>query len=110
VVEAPRQTYIETLKVRGVAGVLDGGWTRLTPIPDNEIQGIQHVVRAEVPVLPHAHIQEGDRVRVTAGPLAGVEGFFVSDQRSRGRLIVSVGLLGRSVAVEVDCTAVTAVS
>ena len=105
-----KQAYIDVLKVRGVVRVLEGGWTRLTAVPNYEIEALQHVVRADVPVLPHAHIQGGDRVRVTEGALAGVEGWFVSDNRAKGRLVVSVGLLGRSVAVELDCTAITAAS
>jgi transcriptional antiterminator NusG len=101
-----KRTYLEMLKVRGIVRVLEGGWSKLTAIPDAEISTIEQVVRSEMPVLPHAHIQEGERVRVTTGPLAGVEGMFVSDNPAKGRLIVSVGLLGRSVAVEVDCTSV----
>ena len=50
----------------------------------------------------------GDRVEVTEGPLAGLEGLFVQDKPAKGRLVLNVDLLGRSVAVEVDCTAVKA--
>jgi transcriptional antiterminator NusG len=103
-----KRTYIDMLNVRGLVRVLERGWTALTPVPETEISTLQHVVRAELPVLPHAHLHQGDRVRVTDGPLAGVEGVFVNDNQSKGRLVVSVGLLGRSVAVEVDCTSVTA--
>jgi transcription antitermination factor NusG len=45
-------------------------------------------------------------VRVTDGPLAGVEGIFVHGDPGTGRLVVSVGLLGRGVAVEIDGTSV----
>jgi len=103
-----KQSYIEILKARGVVRILEDGWTRLTPIPDHEIDAIQQVVAADVPVFPHVHLVQGDRVEVTEGPLAGLEGFFVQDKRSKGRLVLNVDLLGRSVAVEVDCTAVKA--
>ena len=42
------------------------------------------------------------------GPLSGLEGLFVQDKTTKGRLVLNVELLGRSVAVEVDCTAVRA--
>ena len=58
---------------------------------------------AGVPVFPHVHFNQGDRVRVVEGPLAGVEGIFLRDKPNRGRLVVSVNLLQTSVAVEVDC-------
>ena len=101
-----KHRYIDILKVRGIVRVLEDGWTRLTPVPDEEIAALQKIVEAEVPVFAHAHLNYGDRVRVLAGPLTGLEGIFLRDNSSRGRLIVSVDLLGRSVAIEVDVTAV----
>jgi transcription termination/antitermination protein NusG len=103
-----KQSYIEILKARGVVRVLEDGWTRLTAIPDDEIDAIRQVVAADVPVFPHVHLTHGDRVEVTDGPLAGLQGFFVQDRPAKGRLVLNVDLLGRSVAVEVDCTAVKA--
>ena len=62
------------LNARGVVRVLEGGWNRLTPIADVEMEGIQRVVKAGVPVSPHAYFNRGDRVRVFDGPLTGLEG------------------------------------
>ena len=47
-------------------------------------------------------------MRVIDGPLAELEGLFIQDKSSKGRLVVSIDLLGRSVAVEVDVNAITA--
>jgi transcription termination/antitermination protein NusG len=104
--EMDKGSYIEILKARGVVRILEDGWTRLTPVPDAEIEAIQQVVNSEVPVFTHEHLSHGDRVEVTDGPLAGLEGVFVQDKPAKGRLVLNVGLLGRSVSVEVDCTAV----
>jgi transcription antitermination factor NusG len=104
--EMGKESYIEILKSRGVVRILEDGWTRLTPVPDSEIDAIRQVVKAEVPVFAHEHLAHGDRVEVIEGPLTGLEGLFVEDKLSKGRLVVSVDLLGRSVAVEVDCTTV----
>jgi transcriptional antiterminator RfaH len=101
-----KHAYIEMLKTRGLVRILEDGWNRLTPIPDDEVVAVQRVVEARVPVFPHA-MHEGDRVRVTDGVLKGVEGTFVHDKPDCGKLIVSVGLLGRGIAIEVDCTSVT---
>ena len=89
-----------------IVRILEDGWTRLTPVPDSEIEAIRQVVDAEVPVFAHEHLTHGDRVEVVEGPLKGIEGLFVQDRLSKGRLVVSVDLLGRSVVVEVDCTTV----
>jgi transcription antitermination factor NusG len=101
-----KRSYIEILKARGVVRILEDGWTRLTPVPDDVIDSLKQVVAAEVPVIAAEHLTQGDRVEVTEGPLTGLEGLFVQDKATKGRLVLNVELLGRSVAVEVDCTAV----
>jgi transcription antitermination factor NusG len=102
-----KRSYIEILKARGVVRILEGGWTRLTPIPDQEVESIQRVVEAGVPVFPHPYFRQGDRARVTDGALAGLEGIFIQDKSKKGRLVLSIDLLGRSVAVEVDSQDIT---
>ena len=101
-----RHRYVDLLKARGVVRVLGDGWDRLAAVPDAEVEAIQRVVSADVPVLPHAHLSSGDRVTVAEGPLTGVEGIFVHDRPQKGRLVLSIDLLGRSVAVEMDVTAI----
>jgi transcriptional antiterminator NusG len=102
-----KQTYIDILKVRGIVRILEDGWNRLTPVPDVEVEAVERVMQAKLPVFAHGALVRGDRVRVNDGPLAGVEGVFVQDKPNRGRLVLSIGLLGRGVAVEVDGTSVT---
>jgi transcription antitermination factor NusG len=104
--EMDKRSYIEILKARGVVRILEDGWTRLTPVPDAVIDSLQQVVASDVPVMAAEHLVQGDRVEVTEGPLSGLEGLFVQDKATKGRLVLNVELLGRSVAVEVDCTAV----
>jgi transcription termination/antitermination protein NusG len=97
-----KTSYVEILKARGVVRILDGGWTRLTPIPADEVDAIQRLVQSGVPLFPHAYFHQGDRVRVVEGPLAGLAGVFVREQPNKGRLVLSINLLQASVAVEVD--------
>lgn len=101
-----KHAYIEMLKVRGLVRILEDGWNRLTPVPDHEVAAVERVLQANVPVFRHGALNEGDHVQVTDGPLTGLEGVFVQDRPGTGRLVVSVGLLGRGVAIEMDCTSV----
>jgi transcription antitermination factor NusG len=70
-------------------------------IPSCEIGAILRAVESGVPVEPHAFLKCGQRVRVRSGPLQGVEGMLVR-KRSSIRLVLSVEMLGKAVAVEVD--------
>jgi len=101
-----KASYVEILKARGVVRILDGGWSRLTPIPADEVDAIQRLVASGVPLSPHAYFQQGDRVRVVEGPLVGLEGVFVREQPNKGRLVLSINLLQASVAVEIDTASV----
>jgi transcription antitermination factor NusG len=107
--EMDKDSYLEVLKSRGVVRLLGERWDRLSPIPDGEIESVQRVANADVAVMPHPHLREGQRVRIGEGPLSGLEGILLRTKPNRGLLVLSVDLLQQSVAVEVDCTAVTPV-
>jgi transcriptional antiterminator NusG len=79
-------------------------WDRLDAVPDAEIEAIQRLVQSGDPILPYPYLREGQRVRITRGPLADVEGILVRANPKKGLLVVSVNLLRRSVAVQLDCT------
>jgi transcription termination/antitermination protein NusG len=101
-----KASYIAVRKARGLVSVLGERWDRLAVIPDREIDAIQAVQQARLPVLPHVFLREGQRVRITRGPLEDVEGILVRQKPNSGLLVLSVNLLQQSVAVEVDCTCV----
>ena len=101
-------SYIEVLKTRELVRVLGDGRDRLAVVPDPEIEAIQKVVQAQLPALPYPYLREGQRVRITKGPLAGVEGILVHTKPNKGLLVLSIELFQRSVAVEVDCTSAVA--
>ncbi|MFY9726811.1 MAG: UpxY family transcription antiterminator [Bryobacteraceae bacterium] len=71
------------------------------PIDDAEILAIQSAVASGLSTEPWPFLEVGQRVRLEDGPLVGLEGFLV-EVRKRYRVIVSVTLLKRSVAVEID--------
>jgi transcription antitermination factor NusG len=105
-----KHSYIEVLKARGVVRVLGDRWDALSSIPHEEVSAIRRLVHAQAPLLPHQYLPSGSRVRISAGPLEGVQGVLVRSKPSKGLLVVSVSLLQRSVAVEVDCTLIEAVA
>ena len=104
-----KASYTEVRKARGLVEILGGGWDRLAAVPEPEISAIEKVDRAQVPALPHAYLRQGHRVRITEGPLQDVEGLLLRLNLTKGVLLLSVNLLQRSVAVEVDCTRVVPV-
>ncbi len=98
--------YIEVRKSRGLVAILGRRWDRPATIPDHEIAAIERLQSADLMVVPHPYLRAGRRVRVIRGPLAGVEGILVQLKPGKGRLVLSIDLLQRSVATEVDCSAV----
>ena len=99
-----KASYLEVYKARGLVRILGERWDRLDAVPDSDIEAIQKLLHSGLPILPYAYLREGQRVRITRGPLADVEGILVRMNPKKGLLVVSVDLLQRSVAVHLDCT------
>jgi transcription antitermination factor NusG len=99
-----KEKYIEVYKARGVVRILGSRWDRLFPICHAEIDTLQRLVATRLNVVSHPFLQEGQRVRITDGPLKGVEGFLVQNKEKKGLLVLSVELLRRSVSVQIDCS------
>jgi transcription antitermination factor NusG len=66
-----------------------------------EIVAIQALSRCELGRQPWPFLEVGQRVQIMAGPLCGLEGILV-DFKGVRRVVLSVSLLRRSVAVELD--------
>ena len=103
-----KRSYLEIRQTRGLVAVLGESLDRLEVVPDKEIDAIQRTLQTKLPVLPHPFLRVGQRVRITRGPLTDVEGILVRTKPAKGLLVLSVELLRRAVAVEVDCTMATA--
>lgn len=74
-------------------------------IQETEIEAIRIAVSSGLSVEPYPFLQCGDRVRVKAGPLTGIEGILIR-RKGSFRLILSAELLQKSMAVEVDAFSV----
>jgi transcription antitermination factor NusG len=79
------------------------------PIAEEEIYALQRLYTLDFRLEPWPFLREGDLVRIEEGPLSGITGRFVETKKNR-RIIVSVSILERSVAAEVDKVCVTTVS
>src|ERR1035437_6514965 len=88
------------LTAPGVIGIVCAGKTPV-PVDDEEIEDVRAVLRSGLAAQPWPFLGVGSRVYIERGPLAGLEGI-VTDADKVYRLIVSVSLLQRSVAVEID--------
>lgn len=84
----------------GVHMILSRG-EEVAIIPEQEIDAIQRTVEGAFCVEPHPFLNCGDRVRVKRGSLKGAEGILIR-KKSLCRLILSVEMLARSVAVEIE--------
>lgn len=97
---------IPILSVPGVAGIVsfDG---RPAPIPDTDIEAVQQLLQSGLVASPCPYLREGMAVKVRSGPLAGLHGR-LEKIKSRYVLVLSVHMLQRSVAVEIDAESVEA--
>lgn len=99
---------LQVVTTPGVIMVLSRG-DQVAIIPDSEIEALRRVIDGFRNVAPHPFLHCGDRVRVTRGPLAGIEGI-LTRKKNLFRLVLSVEMLVQSVAVEIDATDVEPVS
>jgi transcription antitermination factor NusG len=70
-------------------------------ISDEEIASVRSCTESGRPLYPWPHLYVGQRIRVTAGPLRGVEGNLIRVKKIH-RLVVSINLLQQAAAVEID--------
>jgi transcription antitermination factor NusG len=91
---------VDILKTPGVFWFVGNG-EYASAIPSREIEAVRRITLSAARFEPYSFLKTGDRVRVIAGPLIGLEGLLVR-MKSRCRIVLSVQLLKQAVAVEVD--------
>jgi transcription elongation factor/antiterminator RfaH len=93
----------DRLQVLGTPGVVQivsfNG--KPAPLPEAEIEMLRSRLLGNVWMEPHPYLKVGRRVRVRNGPVAGLEGILVR-RKERFRVVLSIDLIMRSIAVEVD--------
>jgi transcription antitermination factor NusG len=88
------------LTVPGVNAVVGIG-KNLMPVDESELDAVRAVLKSEAYCEPWPYLEVGQRVQVEYGPLAGTPGI-VTMVKNTYRLVISVNMLQRSVAVEID--------
>jgi transcription antitermination factor NusG len=91
---------LQLLTIPGVQQIVGAGKTPL-PVNDAEIAALQVAAQSGLPAEPWPFLRAGQQVLLQDGPLAGLEGLLI-EVRKNYRLLLSVALLNRSVAVEID--------
>src|SRR3989442_14631254 len=94
------QERLPILTVPGVQFVVGFGQTA-TAVDPIELNALRLAVDSGLPCEPWPFLKVGHRVRVENGALAGLEGF-VLDVKKSYKLVISLNLLNRSVAVQLD--------
>ena len=98
-VKLPLCERLRLLRLPGVIGfaVNSAHPTALAPEDIEALRVLSVICRAE----PHPFLKAGDRVRIVAGPLAGMQGILVR-RKQELRVVLSLDFILRSVAVEVS--------
>ena len=91
---------VPILTTPGVMGIVGFGG-KPASIGIGEIEAIHRVLETGYAAEPWKYTVSGQRVRVEHGALAGLEGIFVGVKKNH-RLLLSLSLLQRSVAIEMD--------
>jgi transcription antitermination factor NusG len=102
--QSPVERWQSVLSTPGVHSVV-GFAGQPAMIPHPEIEAVRKVVGSSMNAEPHPFLKSGDRVRLRAGPLEGLEGLLLR-KKNLCKLLVSVEMLQRSVAVEIDASVV----
>lgn len=84
----------------GVIRIVGAGRVPI-PVDDQEIENVRGVIHSGLPRQPWRTLPEGSRIRIESGPMKSVEGVLLSSGTSR-RLIITITLLQRAIAVELD--------
>lgn len=91
---------LPVLRTPSVVRIVEFGG-QAAALPDQEIETLRRGLACKVGIEPYPYLKVGRRVLVKAGPLQGLEGILVR-KKNRSRFIISIDLIMRSVAVEVD--------
>ena len=71
------------------------------PVEENEIAAVRQIEKSGLSAMPWPYLRVGNTARIEEGPLRGVSGIVVKI-KSALKLVLSIELLQRSIAVEID--------
>jgi transcription antitermination factor NusG len=95
----PRER-LRVLQLPGVVRLVSFNGTP-TPLPETDIERLRNGLEQGIYAQPHPYLRAGRRVLVVRGPLAGVRGILLR-KKDKVRFVISIDVLMRSIAVELD--------
>jgi transcription termination/antitermination protein NusG len=96
---------LSLLKTKGIVRLLGALPGEPEPVPEEQIAALKRLVDSKQPLDPYPYLKEGQRVRVSSGALAGVEGLLV-EKSGQHMLVLSVDILRQGVSLKVDASEV----
>ena len=95
----------EKLRVLNTDGVVSmvGFNSQPCPIPDEQIQAIMIFMEEKLQYDSYPYLAEGRRVEIKYGPLKGLQGILVR-KKNKFKFVISVDLIQKSVAMEIDAS------
>ncbi len=96
----PLSTKLKVLEVPGAVRLVSVNG-KPAALPAAEIESLRNRLTENAKVEPHPYLRAGRRVRVRCGAFQGLEGVIVR-RKDSCRLIFSIDLIHRSLAIEVD--------
>jgi len=94
------ETRVSVLRTNGVVSFV-GSHNQGAPIPESQIQDVRSLLASKIPFTSYPFLRVGQRVRIRGGCLDGVEGILVR-QNGDQRLVVSVDMIQRSLAISIE--------
>ena len=94
------ETWYQIMWAPGVVKIVGRKNVGPEPIPDIELFSVTKLLNAGEVLTSHTFLLEGARVRIVNGPFEGAEGFLIRRKGKKDRLVVSIEMIGRSIAVE----------
>lgn len=96
-----KDRMLAVLKTHGVVRFLSMRPGQPDTVPDIQITSLQKLVANKDALEPYPYLKQGQRVRITGGPLVGVEGI-LQEKRGQYILVLSVDILQQGASVKVD--------
>ncbi|ATQ76794.1 hypothetical protein CR152_21445 [Massilia violaceinigra] len=101
----PTPAQFESMRyIRGSCGLVLAD-NKPACLPEKDLASVKILVDSGISLMVDPELMAGKRVRIVAGPLAGMEGELVS-VKSQDLLVVNIEMLNSSVRVDIDRDAI----
>jgi transcriptional antiterminator NusG len=101
--------YWDIIKTYGVVRLI-GFEGKPAPVKEEEIVSLQILDGTDRTVRNQAYMKKGDVIMIMDGPLKGLAGYYIRHKGKSDKVVVSIELLQRSLAVEIENWSVEKIS